>query len=72
MKGLKLSQLRYLEAEFGFEYFFGPPREIVRCMEQQFGVYDEDDNHIRDVVANKMFFTEEELRNHLCEISREG
>ena len=57
---LSIKVLRELEAELGV--YLADPINVARCPNQQFGVYDENEVHIGDIVAKDRFFTYEEIQ----------
>jgi hypothetical protein len=56
---LSIKALRELETELGV--YLADPINVARCPNQQFGVYDENEVHIGDIVARNRFFTFEEI-----------
>lgn len=55
-----MRELRNLESDL--DIFLADPVSIIRSDSQQFGVYDQDENHIGDIVADAKFFTSQEIR----------
>jgi len=57
---LGLRELRAIENQLGI--FLKNPVNPKRCTNQQFGVYDEDEKHVGDIMAKGAFFTTKELK----------
>jgi hypothetical protein len=55
-----MRELRNLESDL--DIFLAEPVMVARCPNQQFGVYDEDENHVGDIVADGQFFSSQEIR----------
>jgi hypothetical protein len=55
-----MREMRNLESDL--DIFLTEPLSVIRSGSQQFGVYDEDENHVGDIVADGKFFTSQEIR----------
>jgi len=62
-------QLRAVEEEFGV--YLDSPQNVQRCVNQQFGVYDEDEVHVGDICARELYFNIEELRVKIATLCKQ-
>jgi len=62
--GLSRRTLREIEREL--EVFLDIPVNVARCPFQQFGVYDANEDHAGDIVAEKWVFDADELRQKIA------
>ena len=58
-KCLSRKQLRTIERDLGV--YLDKPENVSRTSNQQFGVYDENEVHAGDIIADDRYFTEPEL-----------
>ena len=58
-KQLTRKELREIELEL--KIFLDKPKNPFRTINQQFGVYDEEEKFVGDILAVNLFFTKEEL-----------
>jgi len=65
MKKLKLSDLRRIEEDFNC--FLGETPTPLRCLNQQFGVFNREDQLLTSICADREFFTEGELIQKLTQ-----
>jgi hypothetical protein len=68
-KKLTLWELRQIEQRFGNKFLLGEPKKPVRSFEQQLGLYDQNDNHLGDIVAGDQYFTAEELATDIASLA---
>jgi len=67
-QGEKLTRkaLREIERELGI--YLDAPKNMMRMLNQQFGIYNENDEHIGDIGAPKLYFSAETLRAAIREV----
>jgi|GEM_PF-2058141 len=63
---LNLPALRKIERDLGV--YLDEPVEALRCPKEQFAVYDEDMQFVADIVSDRGFFEDEELRTKIKEL----
>lgn len=60
-EGLSRKKLLKIQVDLGIFLDKPPADKVLRCINQQFAVYDEDENFVDTIIANERFFIETEL-----------